>query len=257
MRHRLMLCALWCGGMTAAPALVASTEPQPAIVYRLESNGQVCGLRARFTADQLGVLEKLNRVDEHYLRRLRLLVVPDEWPSDERAHSPMPADYPAGAPYPTLLVVHLPGQVFGAYESGTLVRWGPVSSGGPASPTRPGFFYLNWKSVGHASSVNPEWFLPWYFNFGNRAGLAFHAYALPGGPASHGCLRLLARDARWLFAWGREWTLDASGTRLVEPGTPVFVTGAYDFGAPPPWRSTDWLARPVELPPPPGAESGT
>ena len=137
----------------------------------------------------------------------------------------------------TFLVVYLPGQLFGAYEFGRLVRWGPVSTGSRSNPTSAGCFALNWRSTGRASTVDPDWFMRWYFNFGNREGLAFHAYPLPGYPASHGCIRLLERDAQWLFEWGQTWLLDPSGTRVLTPGTPVFIVGRYDFDAPPPWRS--------------------
>jgi hypothetical protein len=51
-----------------------------------------------------------------------------------------------------------------------------------------------------------------------------------------------------LYEWGEGWTLDSSGTRIVRNGTPVLIVGAYDFDAPPPWRSLEWLSRPVELP---------
>jgi hypothetical protein len=78
--------------------------------------------------------------------------------------------------------------------------------------------------------------------------LAFHAYPLPGYPASHGCIRLLERDAQWLFDWGQTWVLDATGTRVLTPGTPVVIVGRYDFEAPPPWRSLTWLSTTVELP---------
>jgi hypothetical protein len=93
-------------------------------------------------------------------------------------------------------------------------------------------------------------------NFDNRDGLAIHQYALPGLPASHGCLRLLERDAEWLFAWGEPWTLDDSGTGLVGAGTRVWIIGQYDFNAPPPWRSLTWLSQPVELPPFPDTPRG-
>jgi hypothetical protein len=89
----------------------------------------------------------------------------------------------------------------------------------------------------------------WYFNFGNREGLALHAYALPGYPASHGCIRLLERDARWLFDWGDTWILDTTETRVLRPGTPILIFGEYDFDAPPPWRSLHWLSQRVQLPP--------
>jgi hypothetical protein len=77
--------------------------------------------------------------------------------------------------------------------------------------------------------------MQWYFNFANRRGLSFHAYALPGRPASHACLRLLERDARWLYNWGEQWRLDPRAHTVTETGTPLRIDGAYDFAAPPPW----------------------
>jgi hypothetical protein len=194
------------------------------------------------------LLERLNRADLDHLERLSERVVPESWVDDELVYSVLPVTYPSSAALPKLLVVHVPGQMFGAYELGTLVRWGPVSTGGRTSPTLAGLFTLNWRSKGHTSTVDPDWFLPWYFNFGNREGLAFHAYALPGKPASHGCVRLLEQDAQWLFEWGDTWSLDVTGTSVLKTGTPVFVIGEYDFESVPPWRSLDWLAQTEDLP---------
>jgi hypothetical protein len=207
--------------------------------YRIEPGSSSAGrVQGRFSPPQLALLEKLNRADVGHLDPLPLLVVPIAWDEDELTYSPLPVPYAPGAAWPKLVVAYLPGQVFGAYERGVLVQWGPISSGGRTRRTAPGRFALNWRSAGRASTVNPEWFMRWYFNFDNRDGLAFHAYSLPGHPASHGCIRLLERDARWLFDWGR-------------PGTPVLIVGEYDFDALPPWRSLSWLAHPVPLPSPP------
>jgi hypothetical protein len=87
------------------------------------------------------------------------------------------------------------------------------------------------------SDVDPTSILRWHFSFSNTEGLAFHLYTLPGYPASHGCIRLVERDAQWLYAWGEGWTLDRSGEPLPGTGTPVHVVGTYDFDALPPWRS--------------------
>lgn len=125
---------------------------------------------------------------------------------------------------------------------------GPISSGARRNQTPAGLFALNWRSPGRVSTIDPDWFMRWYFNFGNRDGLAFHAYPLPGSPASHGCIRLLERDAHWLYEWGVPWMLDSTDARVVRAGTPVFVVGRYDFDAAPPWRSLAWLTRGVEVP---------
>lgn len=241
-------------GAASVAALIAvypaaSTGTQSAASYRIES--EVAGaLEEQYSDDQLALLEKLNRADRKHLARLRPLVVPVVWSSDELAYRPLPVRYEPGAEWPTYLVVSLPDQVFGAYEYGTLVRWGPVSSGAHDSQTPSGLFALNWRSPGRASTIDPDWFMRWYFNFGNREGLAFHAYGLPGHPASHGCIRLLERDARWLYDWGKAWTLDSDSTRVLHTGTPVLVVGRYDFDAEPPWRSLKWLSHTVELPAP-------
>jgi hypothetical protein len=109
-------------------------------------------------------------------------------------------------------------------------------------PTPPGVLFLNWRSAGRASTVNPDWFMRWYFNFHNTRGLSLHQHPLPGYPASYACVRLLERDAMWLFEWGESWTVDAQGREVIRRGTPVVIAGEYDFDRPPPWRSIDWLA---------------
>lgn len=204
---------------------------------------------ARFTATQIELLEKLNRADAEHLDRLSELVVPEVWLPDERAYTTLPAWYAPARFYPKLLVVYLPGQLFGAYESGRLERWGPVSTGGQTTATPTGWFHLNWRATRHVSTVDPDWDMRWYFNFRNLEGVAFHEYSLPGHPASHGCVRLLERDAKWLFEWGEPWVLDRTGQVVMSDGTPVLITGSYDFESPSPWRSLTWLAAPIVLSP--------
>jgi hypothetical protein len=220
-----------------AGSLGAETEPlsQSSISYRMEVTP--ADLHRHYTQEQLALLEKLNRADVRYLVRLEMLVVPDRWDAGELDYSPLPREIPEPFPYPKALVVHQPVQIFGAYEKGRLVRWGPVSSGRREHPTPRGGFHLNWKSRGRHSTVNPSWYMEWYFNFHNRRGLALHKYALPGRPASHACVRLLERDARWIFEWGEGWELDESRQQVVQPGTPLWILGKYDFDSPPPWSA--------------------
>lgn len=205
-------------------------------------------LRRRFGPGRLGLLEKLNRADAAHLGRLPTRILPESWLDDELLYSPLPPSYSLASGQPKAIVVHLPSQVFGAYEHGRLVRWGPLSSGRKAYPTPSGLFHLNWRSPGRHSTEDPDWYMPLYFNFENDRGLAFHQFTLPGRPASHACVRLLERDARWLYDWGEGWVLDERGWNVLDPGTPVLILGQYDFDSPPPWRSPDWLATGVELP---------
>jgi hypothetical protein len=224
--------------------------PAAAIAYVVEAPApKADALRARFIPGQLAILELLNRADIRHLPALPALVVPAAWYDDALLYSPFPmrSDGWLGE-RPKHLVVDQAFQAFAAYESGRLVRWGPINSGRLASQTPAGLFHLNWRSRGRHSTVDPEWFLPWYFNFHNTRGLSFHQYALPGHPASHSCLRLLERDARWLHDWGEVWALDDRGWVVLEQGTPVLILNCYAFGQPPPWRSPDRLRAGVRLP---------
>jgi hypothetical protein len=246
-RFPLIGCVL----MLSVVASNALNPERPQSRYRIEPHSTE-RVQTQFSEPQLALLEKLNRADRAHLDRLPHLVVPTEWGDDELTYSSLPPRYAPAATWPQLIIVHVPGQVFGAYVFGSLVHWGPISSGGRAHPTGPGLFTLNWRSPGRTSTVNSDWFMRWYFNFDNLEGRALHAYALPGYPASHGCIRLLERDARWLYDWGQIWAVDSSGTVVVRAGTPLMIVGKYDFDAPPPWRSASWLAHPVLLPADPG-----
>ncbi len=229
------------------PALAQDAAQRPLTYQRVAvAHGATIG--QRFSADQLALIEKLNRRDLAHMVRLKELVVPSRWDLNELAYCQLPAEYPSAASAPKFLVVHQPSQVFGAYDNGRLARWGPVSTGRKSKPTPSGLFFLNWRSPGRTSTVDPTWFMRWYFNFDNRRGLSLHEYDLPGLPESHACVRLLARDARWLFDWGEEWQLDDGSQAIARNGTPVLVVGAYAFGQPPPWQDIDRLAQPIDLP---------
>lgn len=216
----------------------------PTITYHLEAGKPL----SRFTSGQLALLAKLNRVDSAHLPRLRHFIVPDRWDPNELLFSPMPPVAAQVSEEKKAILVDLATQVFGAYEFGTLVRWGPVSSGDRRHQTRSGAYHLNWNARVHISTENPSWVMPWYFNFASNQGLGLHQYALPGKPASHGCVRMLAVDAKWLYNWGDGWLLAANGRDVVQLGTPVVVLGSYNFRAAPPWLQPGWWTDGVTLP---------
>jgi lipoprotein-anchoring transpeptidase ErfK/SrfK len=222
-------------GCVSGLALIASSTSFAAetveLTYHLESTQDL----SRFNPKQRYLLQKLNRADAAHLGRLKRLIVPSRWDLEELTYSPLPRSNEELSARPRAIVVDLPAQVFGAYEFGTLVRWGPVSSGGPGRSTPSGRYHLNWNARLRISSVDDSWIMPWYFNFDSTSGYGFHEYSLPGRPASHGCLRLLEADARWLFHWGH-------------PGTPVVVRGRYDFTRPTPWMKPAWWSSHVRLP---------
>jgi len=225
----------------------------PGPAFRIEPAPKTAAeLAQRFTPSQIDIIEMLNRRDREHLLRpdppVPGIVVPVTWSDDPLAYSPFPAMWPAAETQVTAIVVHQPMQAFAAYEKGRLVRWGPVSTGRKETPTPAGSFNLTWRARSRRSTDNQDWLLEWYFNFVNARGISFHLFDLPGYPASHACVRLLLRDAQWLYGWGQQWTLDETRRNVAIPGTPVLVMGTYAFGSPPPWLALDALVSPIVLP---------
>jgi hypothetical protein len=229
-------------GLLVAPfALAGATIGQPRLIVE-----SIPSLN-RFTDTEIRILEKLNRVDRFHLSRLSQVVVPTSFSIDLIHWSPIPKVLNCAVTTPKLIVVHVPSQVFGAYEHGTLVRWGPVSSGRAKNPTPVGLFHLNWRSRARHSTDDPNWHMEWYFNFHNQRGLAFHKFSLPGRPASHACVRLLESDAVWLYKWGESWTLTADRSAVTTRGTPVYIMGEYAYNLDPPWLHPDQLPTPIPI----------
>lgn len=185
--------------------------------------GAVARLRAELGPERFATLLAVNRVDALHAGRLDSLVLPPAGRTLLEL-APFPPALAAGASLPKLLLISARIQAFAAYDSGRLVRWGPVSTGRRTTPTPAREYRANWKASRHVSTVDSTWVMPWCVNLDNVVGTALHAYALPGRPASHCCIRLLEPDARWVHDW------------IVVRITPVFVLDAYDFDAPPPWR---------------------
>jgi len=190
------------------------------------------GRRGALDSAALLTVFKINRVDAGHADRGHFLV-PDSI-GTELDYSPLPRSLPELASSSKFVVVSRRVQAFGAYENGVLVRWGPTSTGKAATPTDSGLFFTNWKSRQTISTDDPNWILDWYVNFIALKGVAFHAYALPGHPASHGCVRLLEVDASWIFGWAEQW-VPGRGAAVRRYGTPVLVMGDYDYHAPAPW----------------------
>jgi lipoprotein-anchoring transpeptidase ErfK/SrfK len=216
--------------------------------YRLEPVN-AARMAKQYSPWQIALLETLNRRDVERLARLNRMIVPDAWPDDELALGVLPAAWASAESRAKVIVVSQPAQLFGAYEFGKLVRWGPVSSGREDTPTPAGVYNLTWKARSRRSTDNADWLLNWNFNFINARGVSFHQFELPGFAASHACVRLLERDAMWLYAWGEQWTLSPNGRDVTRPGTTVVVLGDFGHGKPGHWRSLEWWRRlPIELP---------
>lgn len=98
-----------------------------------------------------------------------------------------------------VIEVHLASQTFRFYDDdGKLLRSGPISSGKKGYRTPTGVF----RVLGKARSVYSEKYrarMPFALRFrGNKYFI--HQGRLPGYPQSHGCVRLLKKDAQFLFA---------------------------------------------------------
>ena len=251
MKQAAVVLSVALGALAATRAQEPVAGPVPAVSYRVEPV-ETGSLAKRFPPAQLAILEKLNRRDVAHLARLTEIIVPDlapeQWPVEELAFSPLPMDWPSATALPKALIVDQPAQVFGAYEFGKLVRWGPVSTGRKETPTPAGTFNLTWKSKSRLSTDNDAWLLKWYFNFINSRGVSFHEFDLPGYAASHACVRLLARDAMWLYEWGEQWVLSPDKRTVATSGTLIVVQGQVDFTAPAPWTSPDYWRTPLVLP---------
>lgn len=178
---------------------------------------------------------KLNRVDPKHVRDGDTLVLPVTF-GDSLALSPFPRELPAARDSAKLLLVSRRVQAFAAYDSGRLVFWGPVSTGRRSKPTPVGLYHANWKDEERISTVDDAWLLRWCVNLENREGVSLHEYELPGRPASHSCVRLLASDARRVYDWVDTWQLSADGRVVARPGTPVVVFGEWAWGDRAPWK---------------------
>jgi hypothetical protein len=194
------------------------------------------------------LVELLNRVTLETVPLGDTLVVPTEFELDFRAYSPFPRYYPGARNLGKLFIIHKRIQAFAAYNHGRLARWGIVNTGNPDSTATPtGRFNFNWKEKERVSTLSPpgeEWRMHWVFNFHAARGIHIHQYVMPtGGPTSHGCVRLVDADAKWIYDWADAWKTTkghmgpASGRgKLLEPGTMVLVIGDDPEGHPQPFR---------------------
>jgi lipoprotein-anchoring transpeptidase ErfK/SrfK len=90
-------------------------------------------------------------------------------------------------------------QVLLAIRDDRVVRIVPVSTGAAATPTPAGEFRVQAKVERWWSNPFHEW-LSWALPF--NGGIAIHEFAdVPPQPASHGCVRVPAPDAQWLFGF--------------------------------------------------------
>ncbi|HEY0625097.1 MAG TPA: L,D-transpeptidase family protein [Allosphingosinicella sp.] len=100
---------------------------------------------------------------------------------------------------PLEVVVSLSQQMAYVYRGGTLIGASTVSSGKPGHDTPVGHFPILQKRAKHFSNKYDNAPMPFMQRL-NWHGVALHGGAIPGYPASHGCVRLPHKFAQKLFA---------------------------------------------------------
>lgn len=191
----------------------------------------------KYTERERYAILALNRLDSKSKWNSDTLVVPAKIDTTLMAYSPFPMQLDVLSEVKKFVVFSYPIQAYGVYSNGVLVKWGPTSMGKKAAQTTRGLMFANWKKKLAISTVKSEWKLPYNFNIHNTHGIGWHQYDLPGYPASHSCLRLLMKDAIWLYSYADTWILNPGGATKKANGTPVLVFGDYPWGKRKPWRN--------------------
>jgi hypothetical protein len=212
--------------------VITRHEPKT-ISYHLESTKQWLAVRGS-EANVLRIAYAVNRTDATNLRQMDSILIPGDMSGDIEFYLSFPLTVSYLKDIKKVIFFSYPTQTFAAYEKGQLIYAGPTSMGSEKHKTPTGLFFTNWKAEETTSTFDDEWELRWNFNVENKLGVGWHQYSLPGYPASHSCLRLQEKDAKYLYDWADEWELADSETVKVK-GTPVIVFGSYDFTAPKPW----------------------
>jgi len=115
----------------------------------------------------------------------------------------------AAVPRPTAGVmngieVHLDRQVLLVVSAGRVLRAVHVSTGAPGRATPHGRFHVTSRQRLSWSAPFQTW-MPYALYF--HGGYALHEYPdVPGWPASHGCVRMPAGEAAWVWGWARVGT---------------------------------------------------
>ncbi len=202
--------------------------------YQFEKTKSWLETAKAMDSSKIYIVLAANRTDSANIIKMDSIVVPKDSSGDIAYYLPFPIEVSALNDISKIILFSYATQTFASYEYGTLIRTGPTNMGRKSDKTPTGLFFTNWKGEKTISTFNDEWDLKWNFNISNKLGVGFHQYALPGYPASHSCLRLQERDAKFLYDWADQWVLADNETVKIK-GTPVLVFGAYDFDSPKPW----------------------
>lgn len=128
---------------------------------------------------------------------------------------------------PLTILVSLRKQRLHVYDRNGLVATSPISSGTRRNPTPTGIFSVIQKNRIHFSNLYDDAPMPNMQRI-TWSGVALHAGALPGYPASHGCIRLPYSFSRKLFG------MTSLGTRVIVTDDQI---APQDFHHPQLWSS--------------------
>jgi len=159
--------------------------------------------------EQRDLVMRINRINTRLYAGLQI-AIPNIKNNDINIlnYSPLPRQItPTGG---KIIIVSINNLAFGAYNGdGTLELWGPVSTArgycpdiGRGCHTALGKFHIYEKQgAGCVSSKFPVGRggapMPYCMFF--HGGYALHgSYEVPGYNASHGCVRMFVKDAKWL-----------------------------------------------------------
>lgn len=109
---------------------------------------------------------------------------------------------PLPTPSPMMAIVSLADQRVTIYDSNGEISQASVSTGQPGHETPSGIFTVIQKEAEHYSNLYDDASMPFMQRI-TWSGIALHAGALPGHPASHGCVRMPYAFAEQLFALTR------------------------------------------------------
>lgn len=131
----------------------------------------------------------------------------------QRAAKPRPARdakraSAAGPKGPLVIAVSLQRQQLKVFDRDGLYAEAPVSTGMRGHATPAGIFSILQNNKWHRSNIYSGAPMP-YMQRLTWSGIALHAGALPGYPASHGCIRMPNAFAARLWQWTRR------GARVV------------------------------------------
>nr|WP_246432824.1 L,D-transpeptidase [Rhodopseudomonas rhenobacensis] len=103
---------------------------------------------------------------------------------------------------PLVIAISIDRQQLKLYDANGLFAESPVSTGMRGHATPMGVFSVIQKNKWHRSNIYSGAPMP-YMQRVTWSGIAMHAGALPGYPASHGCIRMPTNFATKMWGWTR------------------------------------------------------